>query len=227
MRKNDDKRPYAYRTGSVEFFLLPFRSDERALIPRLETESLVREVLFELRRGQFSTVVDVGTGSGIIAVSLAKNLPNIRMVGMDISEEALSLAKENAALHSVQIEFVESDLLSALPDWVGQEGGVFFVANLPYVRTGAQDLSEDTVFEPQIALYGGDRTGFELTERFLSEVETFANLHPNIPVSIACEVGDDHDNQIRSVAHRFGRPIRTFADPLGTPRFFTYQIWPS
>lgn len=63
MRNGEDLRPYAYRTGRVEFFLLPFRSDERALVPRLETESLVREALRQFRQEGFDAVVDVGTGS--------------------------------------------------------------------------------------------------------------------------------------------------------------------
>ena len=99
MRKDSPKtpktaaeRPYAYVTGSVEFFYLPFKSDERALVPRLETESLVREAISILRASDYSVVVDVGTGSGIIAVSIAKNRSDLRTVALDLSVEALSLA---------------------------------------------------------------------------------------------------------------------------------------
>jgi release factor glutamine methyltransferase len=109
-------------------------------------------------------------------------------LAIDVSEEALSLARENAAQNAVRIEFVRSDLLSHLPDWVPASQKILFVANLPYVRQGASDISEDTVFEPPIALYGGQETGFELTERFLEEVEKFAGLHPNAAISVVCEV---------------------------------------
>ncbi|MDQ1343381.1 MAG: release factor glutamine methyltransferase [Patescibacteria group bacterium] len=240
MRKDED-RPYAYRTGKVEFFLLPFKCDERALVPRLETESLVREVLRELKSDDYGTVVDVGTGSGVIAVTIAANRRDLRIVALDRSEAALSLARENAAQNGVAVEFVLSDLLSDLSisdtgpfesEWgtskrTPERDGIFFVANLPYVRAGATDLSPDTAFEPPEALYGGLKTGFELTRRFLEEVERFAKSHPDRKIAVACEVGDDHEDEIARAARELGRDVRTFADLTGTHRFFTYRIWPS
>lgn len=88
-------------------------------------------------------------------------------------------------------------------------------------------MSPDTAFEPAMALYGGDGTGFELTEKFLRQVEGFHRRHPTIGIAVACEVGDDHENQIRSMADELGRDIRIFADLSGIRRFFTYRIWPS
>lgn len=225
--RNDDPRPYAYRTGKVEFFLLPFKSDERALVPRFETESLVREVLSQLKSDDYDTVVDVGTGSGIIAVSVAKNRPDLRVVALDLSEAALSLARENAELNAVSVEFAQSDLIEALPDSVRGSSGVFFVANLPYVRIGAEDLSPDTAFEPPEALFGGEGTGFELTRRFMGEVESFARANPGTKVAVACEVGDDHAEEIERAEAELGRDIRVFSDFSGIGRFFTYRIWPS
>lgn len=151
---SEDPRPYAYQTGKVEFFYLPFKSDERALVPRLETESLVRQVLSELRSGDFDAVIDVGTGSGIIAVALAKNYPEARFAALDFSEAALSLARENASSNRVEIDFRTSDLLAGLPEWVADCRNAYFVANLPYVRDGDPDVSSDTAFEPAMALYG-------------------------------------------------------------------------
>lgn len=149
------------------------------------------------------------------------------MSALDLSEDALSLAKENARTNGVEIEFVRSDLLESLPEAVGTEGNVFFVANLPYIREGATDMSPDTAFEPAMALYGGESTGFELTEKFLRQVEDFHVLRPNVGIAVACEVGDDHEDQIRAIAADLGRDVRTFADLTGTHRFFTYRIWPS
>lgn len=88
-------------------------------------------------------------------------------------------------------------------------------------------MSPDTVFEPAMALYGGSPTGFELTAKFLRQIEDFHVLHPNVGVAVACEVGDDHEDEIRAIAAELGRDIRTFADLAGTHRFFTYRIWPS
>lgn len=127
----------------------------------------------------------------------------------------------------MEIEFVRSDLLASLPENAGVDRNVFFVANLPYIRIGATDMSPDTVFEPAMALYGGGTTGFELTARFLRQIEDFHALHPNVGVAVACEVGDDHEDEIRAIAAELGRDIRTFADLTGTHRFFTYRIWPS
>lgn len=149
------------------------------------------------------------------------------MTALDLSEDALSLAKENAATNRVEIEFARSDLLASLPEDVGTDGNVFFVANLPYVRIGAPDMSPDTVFEPAMALYGGESTGFELTADFLRQIEDFHVLRPDVGIGVACEVGDDHENEIRNAAAELGRDIRTFADLAGTHRFFTYRIWPS
>lgn len=122
------------------------------------------------------------------------------MTALDLSDEALALAKENAAANRVEIEFAHSDLLVSLPEDVGTDGNVFFVANLPYIRIGATDMSPDTVFEPAMALYGGESTGFELTAKFLRQVEDFHVLHPNLGIAVACEVGDDHEDEIRNVA---------------------------
>lgn len=172
-------------------------------------------------------MVDVGTGSGIIAVSIAKNRPGIRVTALDLSSDALSLAKENAETNGADIEFAESDLLESLPESVNDGGNVFFVANLPYVRTGATDMSADTAFEPAMALFGGESTGFELTEKFLRQIEDFHVRYPGVGIAVACEVGDDHAVQIRAIAADLGRDIRTFADLSGIHRFFTYRIWPS
>lgn len=122
------------------------------------------------------------------------------MTALDLSDGALALAKENAAANRVEIEFVRSDLLESLPESVGTDGNVFFVANLPYIRIGATDMSPDTVFEPAMALYGGKRTGFELTADFLRQIEEFHVLHPDIAIAVACEVGDDHEDEIRNAA---------------------------
>lgn len=240
----NDARPYAYRTGRVEFFYLPFRSDERALVPRLETESLVREALSILRSEPYGTVVDVGTGSGVIAVSIAKNRRDLRVLAVDAHAAPLSLARENALANGIRVECFQSDLLSGLsddallapapadgPDRIspspGAAPGILFLANLPYVREGASDLSPDTAYEPREALFGGPETGFELTRRFLGEIEAFSRRHPDVPVRVACEVGDDHAEEIAAVAADFGREVRTFPDLLGVRRFFTYRIWPS
>lgn len=151
--------PSAYETGSVEFFYRPFKTDRRALVPRFETESLVREVLAIRKDEPYAALVDVGTGSGIIAVSAGLGGKFETVVALDISSESLALAQENARLNGLSATFAQSDLLSSLESALSEAGvrepfSIFFVANLPYVRDGDPEVSPDTAHEPTAALYG-------------------------------------------------------------------------
>src|SRR3989344_9001871 len=114
--------PHAYIKGYVEFYKLKFKVTSGVLIPRPETELLVDEVLRFLSQLpttdyqlQTPTILDLGTGAGNIAISIAKNAPEVKIIATDISEKALKVAKQNAKLHGVEdkITFVKSDLLSA------------------------------------------------------------------------------------------------------------------
>lgn len=143
--------PLAYITGEKEFWSLPLAVGPGALVPRPETELLVELALREIpRRGEFF-VLDLGTGSGAIAVALASERPACRIVATDISAAALSIAKHNAAkLGLGSIEFVEAD-------WTTSLTGAHFdlvVSNPPYVRADDPAL-EKLRFEPELALVSG------------------------------------------------------------------------
>ena len=143
--------PLQYILGSCNFFGLEFKVDPRVLVPRPETEILVEETL---RRFKGSTILDIGTGSGCIAVSLAKNLPTARVTAVDISPEALAVAKENAAAHNVadHIDFVQADIRSTAIS------GCFdmVVSNPPYIPSSQMaSLPADVQKEPRLALDGG------------------------------------------------------------------------
>ena len=126
--------PVQYIIGVQEFYGLEFRVTAATLIPRPETELLVEAVLERVPRGREVRIVDVGTGSGAIAVALAVRLPQARLVAVDVSEAALEVARENARAHGVgeRIEFLRSDLLG------GVGGGEFevVVSNPPYIPEG-------------------------------------------------------------------------------------------
>ena len=109
--------PIQYITGKTEFFGLDFRVDKNVLIPRPETEELVEWILDDLQnaREKELKILDIGTGSGCIAISLAKNMPQAKVTAMDISEAALELAKQNAGLNGVQVEFPVSYTHLTLP----------------------------------------------------------------------------------------------------------------
>ncbi len=161
--------PVAYLVGHREFYSLKFVVSEHVLIPRPETEHVVVEAIECSKHFQAPIrIADVGTGSGCIAVALAKHLPNSRITAFEISPEALNLALQNAKLHGVsnQIEFCESDLFASFP-----EGQFEIIAsNPPYVGTREVETLDANVrkFEPEIALFSGPK-GTELIERLLAE----------------------------------------------------------
>ena len=145
--------PLQYITGEVEFCGLKLFVDKRVLIPRPETELLVEAVVQRKSR----KIVDVGTGSGCIAIALAKKLGDAEITAVDVSLEALEVARGNAALHQFEknIRFLESDLLEGLPDSFVVEA---IVSNPPYIADGelAKLPKEVRDFEPVRALAAGE-----------------------------------------------------------------------
>jgi len=108
--------PIQYIIGSTEFYGLPFKVNKNTLIPRPETEELVEWILNDLKKNNHQspiTILDIGTGSGCIAISLAKNLPDAKIFALDVSHEALNTAKENALLNKVNISFIQQDILTS------------------------------------------------------------------------------------------------------------------
>jgi release factor glutamine methyltransferase len=164
--RREASEPIAYLLGEREFYGREFRTDARALIPRPETELLVELGLAAVARwradGVEPRVVDVGTGCGAIGVSVAAEC-GARVVGTDVSFEALTLARENAALYDARVVAVQADLLRGL------RGPLHVVlANLPYVPS-ARALPRDVAgYEPHVAIFGGER-GTELIARLLHE----------------------------------------------------------
>jgi release factor glutamine methyltransferase len=147
-RRRTQREPVAYILGRKGFRRLELEVDERVLIPRPETEHLV-EAALDLPAG--ARVVDVGTGSGAIALALADERPDLRVVASDISADALEVARANASRLGLNVEFVQGDLLEAV---TGPVDAV--VSNPPYVREGERLAPELTRYEPAVALYGGD-----------------------------------------------------------------------
>ncbi|MDR7469429.1 MAG: peptide chain release factor N(5)-glutamine methyltransferase [Armatimonadota bacterium] len=157
-------RPVAYLVGHREFMGLELRVDGRVLIPRPETEVLVEFLLHVLADTPAARVIDVGTGSGAIAVALARFLPQVRVLAVDISAEALAVARENAARHQVadRITFARGDLLAPAPrqGWNQVDA---IASNPPYVDAASAAALPREVrdHEPAVALLAGaDGTAF-------------------------------------------------------------------
>jgi release factor glutamine methyltransferase len=149
-------KPVQYIIGTVEFFGLEFKVDERVLIPRPETETLVEVIIEQLKDKENSKIIDLGTGSGAIAVSLAKNLKEAFVYATDVSKDALNVAKENAIRNNVenQIEFVCGDLFEPLKN-KNLEGQIdCVVSNPPYVsKEELESLPKEIKdYEPEVAL---------------------------------------------------------------------------
>ena len=165
VRQRTEGRPLQHLLGTVDFLGTIFACDARALIPRPETEQLV-----ELVQSQTSIpdprILDVGTGSGVIALSLAIKYPMATVAACDISEDALALARANAARHGLEprVSFRQSDLLA------GIEGPFdILVANLPYIPSGEiPDLSREVQHDPSTALDGGP-DGLALISRLIAD----------------------------------------------------------
>jgi len=148
--------PIQYIIGETEFYGLPFKVNKHTLIPRPETEELVEWIYIEFSNQQ-STInnqqfLDIGTGTGCIAISLAKNLPNAKVSALDISEEALKIAQQNAEMNKVKIDFFQTDILAA--ETLPKKYDVI-ISNPPYVRELEKKQMQQNVLkhEPESALY--------------------------------------------------------------------------
>jgi len=147
--------PIQYVIGDTEFYGLEFKVNPSVLIPRPETEELVAWIIDEHKKKQQISILDIGTGSGCIAVALAKHLVNANVYALDVSLEALSLAKENALTNDVNVEFIEADIL----DWnFGDLQFDVIVSNPPYVRELEKEAMSANVldYEPHLALFVKD-----------------------------------------------------------------------
>jgi release factor glutamine methyltransferase len=149
--------PIQYIIGETEFYGLNFEVNNSVLIPRPETEELVDWIIKENKAKNEINILDIGTGSGCIAIALAKNLNNTKVFALDVSSEALNIAKKNAANNEVSIQFIEHDILNLGLEIKDLKFDII-VSNPPYVRKLEKDLMQDNVLkhEPHLALFVDD-----------------------------------------------------------------------
>jgi release factor glutamine methyltransferase len=204
--------PIQYITGVTEFYGLPFRVTPDVLIPRPETEHLVEKVLELAANFAAPRIVDVGTGSGAIAIALAYHLPHAIITAIDLSAVALKIARENARRNGVTIRFLEGDLLAT----VAEEKFEFVVSNPPYVPTSdrATLAVEVREYEPALALFAGD-DGLEVYRRLIP-----AAYDALIPGGyVALEIGCDQSSAISAMLTSCGFvQIEFVRDLQGIPR---------
>ncbi len=214
-----EDKPLAYITHEKEFYGLEFYVDGRVLIPRPETEWLVEKVIALSKDRGFTEIVDVGTGSGAIGLSLAVSLPGAHVSLVDISSDALAVARMNAARFGIEDRVImqESDLLNTICDQYFN----IIVTNLPYIGTEkfhfvAADVDK---YEPHLALYGGP-DGLQLYTKLFQQVVDM----PHRPKYLLGEYGFAQTEALRALLDTFfvqlGATYAIVQDLAGIDRYF-------
>ncbi len=149
-------KPWQYIAGEVDFFDISLFVNENVLIPRPETEELVQWIIEEYKEKSPKNILDIGTGSGTIAISLAKNFPQAKVTAIDLSKKALEIAQKNAIRNKVTIEWIQTDVLKLNSLNYNYD---IIVSNPPYVRMKEKKLMKKNVldFEPETALFVPDQ----------------------------------------------------------------------
>ena len=211
--------PTQYITGHQEFWGMDLIVSPAVLIPRPETEHLVEAVLDVIRAISSPRIVDVGTGSGCIALALAKELGHAEIHAVDCSALALDIARANAARHGFQerIRFQESDLLSAFSNDTAPFD--FIVSNPPYVSEADSESLQPEVrdFEPHAALFAGP-TGLDVIRRLIPQAKRVLK-HEGW---LLMEIGQGQDRVVRELLSSWGG-LRFVPDLQGIPRVVAAQ----
>ena len=212
--------PLQYITGIQEFMKLNFLVTKDVLIPRPDTEILVEEVIRKAENISNPVILDLCTGSGAIAVSLAKYIKSVHICAIDISSKALEIAKKNAELNGVKnnIEFIESNLF----DKIKERKFDIIVSNPPYIETETiKTLSKDVQSEPKIALDGG-KDGLD----FYRKIADSGSKYLNRQGYICLEIGYNQRIAVRQILENKKRyvNINCIKDLCGNDRVVTAQI---
>ncbi len=190
--KLENHYPVQYLIGDVLFYDCQILVDERALIPRFETEGLVDELIKKIKELNINPqILDLGSGSGCIAIALKKNL-NCNVTGVDISQDAINLAKENALLNKVNIKFINKSMFD-----ISYENFDIIVSNPPYVSYN-ELVGKEVLYEPKIAIYALDDGLF-----YYKEIIKKISLLKNKPLLIAFEIGYKQKNRLKKLVLEF------------------------
>ncbi|HEY4638624.1 MAG TPA: peptide chain release factor N(5)-glutamine methyltransferase [Candidatus Udaeobacter sp.] len=214
VKRRGSGEPLQHLLGTVEFCGRTFRCDERALVPRPETEQLVELLVSHFKSEiECGRLVDVGTGSGVIALTLAAEFPKAEIVAADISEDALMLARENAERLGLadRVRLLRSNLLENV-----QPEFDLIAANLPYVSTeDRQNLSREVLHDPEVALFAGAR-GDELIAQLIAQAPSWLRAGG----MLALEIGiGQSDMFVAALVDKNFRDISTEKDYSGVIRF--------
>ncbi len=195
-----EHKPIQYIIGSTEFYNLHFKVNEYTLIPRQETEELV-DIIISENKGKNIEILDIGTGSGCIAISLASNLPNACVSAIDISEGALHIAKSNANTNNVYIQFSKLDILDKEIRGKMSKFDII-VSNPPYIMNSEKKLIKDNVlkYEPHTALFVSDVDPLI----FYRNIASFSLMHLNKGGKIYFEINEALGKEMKEMMYNMG-----------------------
>jgi release factor glutamine methyltransferase len=210
--------PSAYITAHKEFYGLDFIVNRHVLIPRPETELLVEQAIGLCHKRHYSKAADIGTGCGAVAVSLAVNLPEVKVYATDISVKALEVAKQNCKKHNVEdrVTLLCGSMLTPLPESVD-----IIVANMPYVRKKEMPEKGPLSFEPQLALNGGEK-GLDRINELCQQADDKLNCSG----SILLEIGQGQASAVKlMLMDNFpSASIKVFKDLAGIERVVSLRL---
>ncbi|MFK7779842.1 MAG: HemK family protein methyltransferase [Candidatus Gracilibacteria bacterium] len=225
IRRLKSGEPIEYIINNAEFYSLNFYVDSNVLIPRNDTEIMVDKAIETIIELDKSALIDVGTGSGIIAISIIKNTKKINnCYSVDISRKVLEVTKKNIVKHGLQkrIQTIKSDLLIK---FIGNTDyplckNLIITANLPYIKTGDfKNISTETIkYEPKLALFGGKNTGFELYEILIKECLLLKKLNNLNNIYLFIEIGFDQKEYSSKYLTKLGLKHNYFKDEGGIER---------
>ena len=195
--------PLQYITGYTEFYGLRINVNKHVLIPRPETEELVDLIIKENKEREMLSILDIGTGSGCIAISLAANLPDSKVTALDISSEVLNVTKSNTSANNVKVSLIQGNILESLSDYVAFEKRLtnqkfdIIVSNPPYVTFSEKELMEKNVldYEPELALFVKDKEPLI----YYVAISRFAKQHLAPRGKLYFEINENFGNEVKDL----------------------------
>lgn len=194
--KIDEGYPIAYLIGDVSFYGYPFKVNENVLIPRFETETLIEKTikLIKILNLENSNLIDLGTGSGVIAITLKKEIPSLNITAIDKSKEALKVAIENSKLNNVNVDFQNQDIFNyELPENIS-----IVISNPPYIEEDS-NYSQNVLYEPKEAIFVSNINPLIYYEQILK----IAKKQITKKHLIAFEIDEDHKEDMHKLCKKY------------------------
>lgn len=194
--KIDEGYPIAYLIGDVSFYGYPFKVNEKVLIPRFETETLIEKTikLIKSLNLENSNLIDLGTGSGVIAITLKKEIPSLNITAIDKSKESLKVAIENSKLNNVNVDFQNQDIFNyELPENIS-----IVISNPPYIEEDS-NYNQNVLYEPKEAIFVSNINPLIYYEQILKIAkEQITKKH-----LIAFEIDEDHKEDMHKLCKKY------------------------